>query len=392
MGTPTQAARESISGVYIWKVPDKPVAVHLDLDIIDSLLPEVMRAYGAVPKRGAEVGGLLIGSIEHAGSGPALVRVQQVEFVPCVYARGPSYLLTDEDTAAFDQARERWSQDGSRPLYAVGYFRSHTRDGLSLSAEDRELLIRHFSSPAHVALLIRPFAGKPVQAGFFFRENGAFQQQTPLPFIFSRQELGGEAIRGREVEPRVALPPAQPEANTGPKPVPRAASAVYASAPRRIIPLPEQSFLTAAEDDLLSQATAVEEPMKKRAGLRSSVWIPLCIAMLVIGLAAGLITPRYLSPISAGANTAPYALSLSVSQDGNSLTVRWNPNAPAIRAALNGILEIEDGGYSKPVDLDAAHLQNGSLIYRNSSRSVRFRLVLSEGARVTLAETADWTK
>jgi len=354
-----------------------------------------MRAFGAVPKRGAEVGGLLIGSIDHAGSGQTIVRVQQVEVVPCVYARGPSYLFTDDDKTAFDQARERWIPDASRPLYAVGYFRSHTRDGLSLSAEDRELLDRHFPDPANIALLIRPFAGKPIQAGFFFRENGAFQQETPLPFIFSRQELGREAIPAtRAVEPPPVPQPAPSEVNTQAKPVPPAASAASRSAPRRIIPLAEESFLARAESvpEVPTPATLPEQPVKKRSGLSPLVWIPLCFAMLVIGLAAGLMAPRYLGTIFAGANTAPYTLSLSVSQDGDSLTVHWNPDAPAIRNALSGTLEIEDGGYSKPVQLDSAHLQNGSIIYRNSSPSVRFRLVLSEGPRVTLAEIADWAK
>src|SRR5215472_11688726 len=66
----------------------------------------------------------------------------------------------------------------------------------------------------------------------------------------------------------------------------------------------------------------------QRSGLSPLVWIPLCFAMLVIGLAAGLMAPRYLGTIFAGANTAPYTLSLSVSQDGDSLTVHWNPDAP----------------------------------------------------------------
>ena len=143
---------------------------------------------------------MLIGMIEHAEGGQAVVRVEQAEVVPCVYAKGPSYLLTDEDQAAFDQIREKWRPDSSRPFCAVGYFRSHTRDGLNLSREDIELLNRHFPDPAHIALLIRPFATKPVQAGFFFRENDAFPEETSLPFVFSRRELGGDMPALSQVE------------------------------------------------------------------------------------------------------------------------------------------------------------------------------------------------
>jgi hypothetical protein len=50
-------------GYYVWEVPGKPVAVHLHLDVLDRIASEVMRGFGAVPKRGAEVGGLLIGIV-----------------------------------------------------------------------------------------------------------------------------------------------------------------------------------------------------------------------------------------------------------------------------------------------------------------------------------------
>ena len=69
---------------------------------------------------------------------------------------------------------------------------------------------------------------------------------------------------------------------------------------------------------------------------------------------------------------------------------RWNRSAPAIRAAQKGLLEIEDGGYAKPVDLDQAHLQNGSIIYRHSSNTVRFRLIVYENTRLTVTETLEW--
>ena len=89
MDTSTQAVA-SESGIYNWQIPGKSIQVQLNLEVIDNLLPEMMRAFGAVPKRGAEVGGLLIGSIEHVQAGQTIVRIEQVELVPCVYARGPS--------------------------------------------------------------------------------------------------------------------------------------------------------------------------------------------------------------------------------------------------------------------------------------------------------------
>src|SRR5258706_995842 len=177
-------------GDYMWAPPGKPVSVHIDLDVVDRIAAEAMRGFGAVPKRGAEVGGLLLGTIEPGE--PAIVRIEDYQPIQCGYRRGPSYLFTAEDRAAFEDACESWMPDASRPSYAVGYFRSHTREGLALAPEDLELMDRHFPAPENVALLIKPFATKVSVGGFFVREDGAFPAATPLEFPFRRRELSGE--------------------------------------------------------------------------------------------------------------------------------------------------------------------------------------------------------
>ena len=202
---------QDVPGYYVWEVPGKPFVVQLNLDVIDSVSADVMRGFGAVPKRGAEVGGVLLGSIERGKQ--TIVRVEDFESVECAYKRGPSYLFTEDDGAAFDDACERWRPDPSRPSYAVGFFRSHTRDGLSLTPEDIELLDTYFAGPSHIALLIKPFATKVSQAGFFFREDGVFPGETPLRFPFRRRELTGEEAPPRrpltERGPRARRPRAQ---------------------------------------------------------------------------------------------------------------------------------------------------------------------------------------
>jgi len=85
-----------------------------------------------------------------------------------------------------------------------------------------------------------------------------------------------------------------------------------------------------------------------------------------------------------------FSLSLSVKKTGDNLSVTWNRGSPVVRSAQKGLLEIDDGGYTKPVVLDAAQLQNGSLIYRNASQSVRFRLTVYPQARLGVVETLEW--
>ena len=139
------------AGYYAWEVPGQAVIVHIRMDVVDRLAAEVMRGFGAVPKRGAEVGGVLIGSTRPGV--PAVVRIDDFEAVACEYRRGPSYLFTEEDGRDFEDCWNRWQPSLSPSAYAVGYFRSHTRDGFSLEEEDVELLDQFFPSPTTVATL-----------------------------------------------------------------------------------------------------------------------------------------------------------------------------------------------------------------------------------------------
>src|SRR5579875_1127518 len=144
MAARTQGAPE----YFVWEVPGKPVSIHLHLDVIDRMQADVIRGFAAVPRRGAEVGGILLGVIE---PGPvSSVRIEDFEEVECEHKSGPSYVLSDEDRARFRAACDHWQPDEARPMYAVGFYRSHTRDSLALAPEDIELLNNLLPSPGNV--------------------------------------------------------------------------------------------------------------------------------------------------------------------------------------------------------------------------------------------------
>jgi hypothetical protein len=369
------------AGYYVWDVPGKPVAVHLHLDVVDRMLAEVMRGFGAVPKRGAEVGGVLIGTIEHGDQ--TIVRIEDFEPVECDYKRGPSYLFTAEDAAAFDQACRRWAPDAAREAYAVGFYRSHTRDGLTVAPEDVALMDQYFPSPSHVALVIKPYGTKVSLAGFFIREDGRFPETTPLEFPFRRRELAGEdppphrsmierRPRDRDVAPpRERAAPEPPRSSPGGSPMMRPMDYDRGEFP----PQPGPAY-------------AITTPSKSR--LRSAMWIPLSFVFLLFGVALGMMVSLGRVPGTSHADAQDFSLGLSVSKNDENLSVRWDRQAPAIHIAQRGVLEIEDGTYTKSVDLDTAQLQNGSILYRNTSSTVRFRLIVYPRARVSVVETMDW--
>src|SRR5579872_2406836 len=114
-----EASAQGVPGYFVWQVPGQRV-VHLSVDVVDRMSADIMRGFGLVPKRGAEVGGILLGSIEPGQV--STIRIDDFEAVPCTYARGPSYLLTDAERELFEEVCQR---HGTK---AVGYYRSHTRD------------------------------------------------------------------------------------------------------------------------------------------------------------------------------------------------------------------------------------------------------------------------
>lgn len=345
---------------YLWEVPGKPVAIHLHYGVIDRLLPEVMRGFGLVPKRGAEVGGILLGRVEHGDK--LIVRVEDFEPVPSEHGRGPSYLLTENDLQRLEGALDRW-RGGDK--HAVGYYRSQTRDGLALSEEDLAILRDYFPSPADIALLIKPFATKVSVAGFFFRENGVYHPDASyLEFPFRRRELGG-----------------------GSPPAPRTPREEPAGGEN------ESNFESEMREAILRDAAAPSPAPEQKTpapGKPKWVWIPLSFIFLLLGTLLGfqastVLRSRGVLPQS----TQGYALSLSATRNGSSLHIQWDRQSPAVRAAKRALLIITEGQYKKQLELDAAQLQNGSVVYLNLAGPVSLHLEVYPGDRNTVTERLD---
>jgi hypothetical protein len=136
-------------------------------------------------------------------------------------------------------------------------------------------------------------------------------------------------------------------------------------------------------------AHTVPSPAKSR--FRGGwVWIPLSFVFLLLGVLLGFQSALTIGAKPPSPSATDFSLGLMVTRADDNLTVKWNRDSTAVRSAQKGLLEIEDGGYAKPVDLDQAHLQGGSIIYRNSSDTVRFRLMVYLNGRLTVAENIEW--
>jgi hypothetical protein len=372
----------------------------MSLDVVDRLQQDVMRGFGAVPRRGAEIGGVLLGTVE---SGGGAVRVEEYEMVPIEYKRGPSYILSPEDVEAFDAALSELRSGPASGRQPVGYFRSHTRDGVGLGHEDLELLSRDFPQPEAVVLLIRPFGTKPSIAGFYFREKGSFQSGPPLlEFPFRRRDLAPDEVIPAQAppeRPRVIIPPRpRSDADRPPQPdaeqpghQPPPASTPFKRPPLQYVRPGEGDAAVADPMDAFEASGFASKPPKTRyKPRRGLIWAPLSFIFLLIGILLGFQAAISMRPRAAG-GAEPYNIALKVTQSGSDLQLTWDRQSLAIRSAQRGVLTIDDGAYNKPTNLAAGELQGGSVvIYRPVTTHVRFRLDLSMKDRDNLSETIEW--
>jgi hypothetical protein len=163
---------------FRWTFPGAPIRIDLTLALAERLKREVLRA------RGEETGGILLGEIESD-----CVRI--TDFEPFPHQGGPLYSLDLAARGAF--AETVWGKQ-----QAVGYYRSHLRDGLALDDADLALIRTCFADPRNVVLLMRPEPHGEVTAGFFFWDEGRIHPDFSfLEFPLDPAELRDDPPRPR---------------------------------------------------------------------------------------------------------------------------------------------------------------------------------------------------
>jgi hypothetical protein len=370
------AEAPSTPAYYEWRPQGRPISIQVSFSVIDQLEADVMKGFWSVPKRGAEVGGVLFGRANVTDEFTSLV-IDGYEPVECEYRRGPSFVLSETDRRRL----ERTLRKGSPDRQVVGFYRSHTRVGLYLDQDDYSLVQSYFPGPSQVCLLVRPHASKTSVGGFFFWEEGTIRRQaTYLEFPFSRAEI----LKRTESSER----PEEPEWATIEAPPAAAAIPAAAAQVRAAIPAAAAQVRAAVPPiaDLLRAFGRAAAPVI--AQVRKTNWRPLGIAALVL-LSLGLVEYQFLKlfarrvPIIMEADYSP---ALQIVRNGKYLHVNWNRKAPSIMNAERGVLRITDGSYSRELQLDAGQLRTGSIAYSPAGDDVSFRLDVV-GPRTTVSES-----
>ncbi len=116
--------------------------------VLEEIRAAVMDAFFKIPRGGLEIGGVLFG--RHSAN---LVRIESCRMLACDYASGPSFTLSATDHARLRDLLDAAAAEGLLP---VGWFRSRTRSGISLSEDDVALSDTYFREPWQVVLVLRP--------------------------------------------------------------------------------------------------------------------------------------------------------------------------------------------------------------------------------------------
>ncbi len=285
---------------------------------------------------GMEAGGILFG--RRVG---AEVHVFAWRSIACEHTRGPAFLLSNDDRQALaNQLGAAESDPALQVLEPVGFFVSHTRKGLVLTDEDRDLFDQFFPGPNRVCMVLHTRKGFATEAAVFLR--GADGQLLPEP---ARRTLTG-----------TEFPPIEMPMVEGPE-----AAAAGSGVP----------------------------PRPQVAALRPAVWrrIPgwgyACLGVLLCGALVLAIPMR-----RAAGRDAAETLQLRLEDAKGQLRIEWDRESSTIRKAQNATLYITDGRPLAPVSLDRDTARKGFINYGRLSEDITVKLVVNRDDDTPIQELA----
>jgi len=338
-----------------WSAGEGSPAIEYSCTVLDDIRLLVVDGLHRLSRGGIEMGGILYGT--RSGR---LMRIEAQRPIECEHAHGPSFTLSDNDVAAME--RQLAAPAPAAGLAPVGWYHSHTRNGISLSEEDLKIHNRFFPHPWQVALVLHPEKFGPVTAGFFLREaDGSI-----------RRESSGREFEVLPLETRGTVGPAASAAPpTTPSSRPNSQILMPGRTPgveptRELPPriLEPSGAPSQTDSEKLGAFLQRLEPRRNRA-TRWTVAALLCAAAFFLGLGA---RPFW------SAHRAPQTMSLRAFDQGGQLRIEWDSTAAPVRAARGGMLVIVDGGDTANIALDREHLISGGISYARRTSDVDIRL------------------
>ncbi len=401
-----------------WNPEDSPVSVHMHLDAVDGIVRDVVEGFESLPRRGLEVGGLLLGRVLPGDK--MTVRIEQYQRVECEHKFGPQFLLDTADQLELEKAAGAVIAAGE--LSVVGLYRSHTRDGFQLEVADFELIRRYFSDSSDLILLIKPESLTQISARFYVHDSNGGARPAGEAFPFRGRVLIPEPKQPGiiestpeekpEAKPREAKQPAA-KIQDEPAPEPSHEPALR-ERPRRLVPdfAPSPGAFPEGEPSHPAEAPAApllfaprerifDDEDESSGGKRVLKFAAIAAGLLLAGgglwwvLQSGHHSiPTSAPPVASNEPARPLGLSVdpagavgAVGGVGKDWRVSWNPNATALHDAREVQLFVRDGDDQNRIDLSARDLALGVYRYRPTGHDVTFRLEVTDSSGRISAES-----
>src|SRR5713226_7234671 len=97
----TLSYSNSSRAYYLWALEGKPITIQINLNVVDRMVRLISEAPSSASGRAVEVGGVLLGSVDHSVAEWPRIVIEGFEPVKSEYSRGRCYVLSAKDRQNF---------------------------------------------------------------------------------------------------------------------------------------------------------------------------------------------------------------------------------------------------------------------------------------------------
>jgi TonB family protein len=319
----------------------------------------VIEGFTSLPRRGLEVGGILIGSEQGCD-----LQIDDFQEAPCEHQYGPSYAMNGSDRENLTELLAQPHQGTGR---VIGFFQSFTGREPLIEQADEILFGEQFPCGDFLFLRLQPLSvWKCLASSRFFRDGVLQPEIEGSIFVFGPGIPAFTQPAGADESPAAEGPsptmseeaPDPPPATPGDKPTPGP----------KVLP----SW----------------EPAAPRVAVSGSRTLP---APALAGLAA-LLGAAGMYVVKSRPATAPPVqsqwaeLHLDARPFAGKLLVTWDSAAAGSLQDVGGILKIADAGSDRNIPLGRSQIAAGRYEYTPARSDVAVRLTVTEKGRPVASE------
>jgi len=344
MTTPNPGARG-------WRVSSRgvhPASGYFSNEILDRIEQHVRDGIKALPRRGLEIGGLLV-------YGPGN-RIDEYVPVDSEHRQGPAFIPSPEDLA---EIRRLASSSGR----VAGFLRSQTRGEAEVRGTD-EAICALIDGGDPLLVIVTATVSEPSLAHIFVQRENRWLEEAVFPLVQAR--AAAEPIP-------LQLPVRAPD-----------------PAPQDVVPVESRiwTYQEASHAAPAEMSAAVPRPARKRFRILRMIGLTILTLAVLVGLSAGgYLLYREVQPALLARLRPGVTEHLSATWRADGLAVKWDQWDEIVRRAEGGTLTIDDGGERMTIELSRLQVHTGTMFYVPHSATVRVRLDVRSGNQQSSAET-----